>query len=112
MSLLSKEERVAECLMSRGRLFQMWGPTIIIDLHFFSEIVNVKRHKYQRWAGNPITIAITARNFYAALFSVLHKLTAPINMLQQLQHYVRTKIKGNMFKKVIHVIMTTNNMYI
>ena len=26
MSLLLKEERVAECLMSCGRLFQRWGP--------------------------------------------------------------------------------------
>ena len=25
LSLLLKEERVAECLMSWGRLFQMWG---------------------------------------------------------------------------------------
>ena len=26
MSWLLKEERAAECLMSWGRLFQMWGP--------------------------------------------------------------------------------------
>ena len=26
MSWLLEEERVAECLMSWGRLFQMWGP--------------------------------------------------------------------------------------
>ena len=26
MSWLLKEERVAECLISWGRLFQMWGP--------------------------------------------------------------------------------------
>ena len=26
MSLLLKKERVAECLMSCGRLFQRWGP--------------------------------------------------------------------------------------
>ena len=26
MSLLLKEERVAECLMSCGRVFQRWGP--------------------------------------------------------------------------------------
>ena len=26
LSLVLKEERVAECLMSWGRLFQMWGP--------------------------------------------------------------------------------------
>ena len=26
LSLLLKEEIVAECLMSRGRLFHMWGP--------------------------------------------------------------------------------------
>ena len=52
-------------------------------------------------------IVIIIGNFYMALFSDLHKLTVLFNIFQHFQFWARKKIKGNTFKKVIHLSQLT-----